>query len=218
MRSLFLTLFYLASLGCAGVNLAAQPEHVCDESCDHFRSGLEAARNENWPSVIAEFSKVLELRSDPATLCVAHVNRGRARLMSKDLDGALADFNAALKEDPKSVDALCWRASYWSECGDKERAIADSTRALEIDPKCASAYVRRGTARGSLKQFTAAVDDYTAALRLEPQNVAALLGRGIAKEKLGDVEGAIADLDAVLLADPRLSSAQKILDRLKSQK
>jgi tetratricopeptide (TPR) repeat protein len=180
----------------------------------HFQAGLDAAHKEQWPQAIKEFSTVIAARRDAASLCAAHINRGRARMLSGDLDGALADFDGALEASPNSAEALCWRASYWSEKGDKAKTIADCTKAIAFDPKCASAYVRRGTAFGSLKQYQRANEDYSIALNIEPNDVAALLGRGLAREQLLDMAGALADIDHALVLDPSLPRGKIVRDRV----
>ena len=197
------------------VPLAADPSR--DTSGLHFQAGLDAAHKEQWSVAIAEFSAVIDSREDAASLCAAHINRGRAKLLSDDLEGSIADFNAALSVSPNSAEALTWRASYWAAKGDKTKAIADCTQAIAIDPKWAPAYVRRGTALGSLKQYVQANEDFSVALKIKSDDISALVGRGLAREQLSDIAGAIADIDKALVIDPSLARVKVVRERLGSK-
>ena len=60
---------------------------------------------------------------------------------------ALADFDAALRLDPKSAFAMNARGLIRSNMQDDDRALADFDRAIHLDPKLASAYLNRGGLR-----------------------------------------------------------------------
>ena len=76
----------------------------------------------------------------------AYVARGLAWQSKGDSDRALADFNAAIKLNPKDALAYNNRGMLWRERGDSDRAIADFTTAIAIDPmpRTDQAFTRRG--------------------------------------------------------------------------
>ena len=63
------------------------------------------------------------------------VSRGVEWANKRDYDRAIADYDAALKIDPKFSEALHNRGSAWAHKGDPDRAIADFDAALRINPK-----------------------------------------------------------------------------------
>lgn len=191
--------------------------HVCDSSCTHFQLGLDAAKKGDWPKVIVEFSFVIEARADSASLCAAHINRGRARLMSEDTQGALVDFEAALKANPRSAEAMSWRASCYSRKGDQQKAVEDCAQAIEFDSKETLAFSTRAMAYVRMKEYTKALADYTEVLKLNPKDFAALLGRALTRERLKNIPGAIEDLEAALAIDPSYKKASQTLKRLRAE-
>lgn len=60
-----------------------------------------------------------------------------------ELNTALADFQQAVKIDPKSADAYNGRASCYDQLGKKDLALADYNKAIELDPELATAYMGR---------------------------------------------------------------------------
>lgn len=59
------------------------------------------------------------------------------------LNLALADFEQAVKFNPKNAEAYNGRASVNDRLGKKEIALADYTKAIELDPTLATAYMGR---------------------------------------------------------------------------
>ncbi|HRH43410.1 MAG TPA: tetratricopeptide repeat protein, partial [Pyrinomonadaceae bacterium] len=60
-----------------------------------------------------------------------------------ELNSALADFQQAVKIDPKSADAYNGRASCYDQLGKKDLALADYSKAIELNPELATAYMGR---------------------------------------------------------------------------
>jgi tetratricopeptide (TPR) repeat protein len=69
-----------------------------------------------------------------AALADALVDRGLLRAATKNPDGALADFNAAIAAAPDFAEAYVWRGVVTGDKGDKAGERADYDRALAIDP------------------------------------------------------------------------------------
>jgi tetratricopeptide (TPR) repeat protein len=64
-----------------------------------------------------------------------------------DSDRAIADYSAAIRLNPKYIQALINRGvAYWMK-GDSDRAIADYSAAIQHDPNNAVAFCYRGKAR-----------------------------------------------------------------------
>jgi tetratricopeptide (TPR) repeat protein len=77
-------------------------------------------------------------------LAIEHYNRGIAWKAKGDLDRAIADYDQAIRLDPKHEHAYVNRGIAWKAKGDLERAIANYDQAIRLDPKHEHAYVNRG--------------------------------------------------------------------------
>ena len=108
--------------------------------------------------------------------------RGVARQKKGDFDGALADYNHAIKLNPRFADAWFNRATYWKAKGDFKQAEADFTRVIELNPNMANAYAQRGLARLLNGRDVEAEQDFARCLTLN-DNLKQTLARLIAEAK-----------------------------------
>ncbi len=77
------------------------------------------------------YSAALELKPrEPGIL----TNRGNARMMAGDLDGARIDYEAALAVDPQFARAYANRGILEDRTGNPEAAMEDYRKALDLDP------------------------------------------------------------------------------------
>jgi Tfp pilus assembly protein PilF len=74
-----------------------------------------------------------------------YFDRAEAKLTSVNFDykGAVADYDTAIKIDPKYVNAYISRSMAKVGLKDNQGAIADLNTAISIDPKSADAYFAR---------------------------------------------------------------------------
>ncbi len=96
-------------------------------------------------------------------------NRGNAYKAQKDLDRAMADYNEAIRLDPKLAVAFSDRGLAFQAQGDHQRAMADFNQAIELDPKLALAYNNRGFEYQIKGDLERALADYDEAIRLDPK-------------------------------------------------
>ena len=99
-----------------------------------------------------------------------------------DLDGALADYNQAIKLNPHFAEVWFNRGSYWKMKGDLERAETDFTQAIELKPHLADAYAQRGLVRLLSGKESEAERDFARCLTLD-KNLRQSLERFIAEAK-----------------------------------
>ena len=69
----------------------------------------------------------------------AYYRRGLAKTDLGDKQGAITDYNEAIRINPKYADFYIHRGIAKSELGDKQGAITDYTEAIRINPKSRSA-------------------------------------------------------------------------------
>lgn len=140
----------------------------------------------------------LSSKSTPTT-ADEFVQRGYERQNQGDDDLALADFDAALKLDPKSAIALADRGISLIHKGRLDAAEADLTAAARLAPRNVVPLHGLGmlaVARGDRK---AAITAFSQAIALDPDDDFALTQRA----PLGDREQELSDLGEVLRIDPQ---------------
>lgn len=108
-------------------------------------------------------------QAQTSRFAAAYYNRGNERYKKGDLDGAIADYDAALIFDSRWALAYNMRGSARYNKGDLDGSIADYELAIKSDPSFAKAYGNRGLARLFQGDMAAAEKDFDQCLKLEPK-------------------------------------------------
>src|SRR5262249_16812831 len=92
-------------------------------------------------------TRVLEDRDEPQSNHATANNSPRNAWQTKrHLDRAIADYDQAIRLDPKNAASYSNRGSAWHKKNQLDRAIADYDQALRVDPAYTKAYQNRGVA------------------------------------------------------------------------
>ncbi len=96
--------------------------------------------------------------------------RGRAKAICGDYDGALADTDAAIAQDPKNLYNFLNRADVRHMRGETDLALADIALALKIDEKNAIAYKLQGDILDEQGKTDLATESYRKVYELTKKN------------------------------------------------
>lgn len=136
-----------------------------------------------------------------------HNSRGNEWAAKGNYDRAIADFDAALRLNPRYGEALRNRGDAWGDKGDYDRAITDYDAAIALDAKDAAAYSSRAFERTAKGDYARAIADYDTALRLNPNIPGEHFARGRARLYSGDYPHAVADLEQAFKSKPNSYTA-----------
>jgi len=155
----------------------------------------------------------------PTVRGAAYVARGLAWQKKGDSDRALADYNGAIRMNPKDALAYNNRGMLWRERGDSDRAIADFTAAIAIDPLPHSdeafsqhgktvvprhevnIYENRALTLLEKSDFDGAIADFDRVIGHDPHAAESYNGRGAAWRAKGEFDRAAADFSQAIKLD-----------------
>ncbi|GAX42639.1 tetratricopeptide TPR_2 repeat protein [Tolypothrix sp. NIES-4075] len=133
--------------------------------------------------------------------------KGSNKYRKADYQGAIQDFTAAIKLNPKSTKAFLDRGNARYQLKDYKQAVADYTQAIQLAPQYSDAFLKRGNAYYSLGNLEQAIADYEATIRLDSNNANAYNNRGRVRIDQGNLQQAIADFNESIRLDPRFAGA-----------
>ncbi|MFN6197618.1 MAG: tetratricopeptide repeat protein, partial [Dolichospermum sp.] len=156
-----------------------------------------------YKEAAAAINKAIELSPRAAF----YNNRGIVRDDLGDKQGAIDDYNQAIKINPNYAQAYYNRGKVRDELGDKPGAIDDFNQAIKINPNLAQAYFGRGNVRDDLGDKPGAIDDFNQAIKINPNYADAYNNWGIVRYDLGDKPGAIDDFNQAIKINPNYANA-----------
>ncbi len=115
---------------------------------------------------------------------------------------ALADFEAAVENDPKRWKAVHNRGVSYAVSGDYEKAIEDFTRTIALKGDYPNAWFNRAEIRYELGRFDEALADYTHVIELNRTDAGAYTSRGHTYFQLGRYDRALADYNRAVQIEP----------------
>ena len=157
----------------------AQPDATAQTARSSPRDVANCAQVKDRDAAIAGCTRVIEdARAKPKGKAAAYYNRGNAYAAKGDQAAAIADYDEAIKLEPKNAFAFNNRGTAHSEKGESDAAIADFSEALKHNARYASAYFNRANAYAAKGEAERAIADYGAALKYNRRNVNAYIARG----------------------------------------
>jgi tetratricopeptide (TPR) repeat protein len=192
----------LASLAAPGAAVAQAPGDA--ERCSSAAGSID--------ETIAACTRAIDSKGySSANLAILHNSRGISWREKGYDDVALADFDEAIRLDPRSATARTSRGNLLGDKGENDKAIADYDAAIRIDPKLAPAFSNRGLTYLVKGDAARAIEDLDQAILLAPDLADAYNNRGHAWRARGDASRAIADFSRVIQLDPKFADAYDTL-------
>lgn len=124
-----------------------------------YNRGLVHLALHRFPEAVNDFDQALKLAPDTALKADIYNDRGLAKLMTVQLEAAIADFNRAVEVNAKDTRALFNRGCACHQSGQIEAAMTDFNQVIQMDPADTYAYVRRGLLRHDLGDHWGAMQD-----------------------------------------------------------
>ncbi len=115
-----------------------------------------------------------------------------------DYKEAIAHFNTAINDNPKSSSSLSNRGLAKAKLNRFEEAIVDYTSAIEHNPRYEFAYINRGGVKLNIGDIGGALKDYNKALKINPKNIDTYLLRCSIYSYLKIFEQALDDANSAL--------------------
>jgi hypothetical protein len=134
-------------------------------------------RSKVWRTTTTLFDHSISVSPDAS---FAYNGRGMAKYLNNDFDGALADYNEAIKLNPVYSTCLYNRGIVFYNGRQYEEALKDYSSAIELNSKFASCYDARGILyMDILGNDSLALMDYNQAIQINPKFAQAYYNRGI---------------------------------------
>lgn len=134
-------------------------------------------------------------------------NRGLYRQNRGDLQGALEDYNAAVRVEPKSITAPLTRGIIKGMMGDYAGGIEDINRSIALADTSYDQYFQRAFLKEKLLDFSGALADYNRAIEMKQDFYLAYNNRGSIYEKLNKNEDALRDFLSSIRLYPQYAEA-----------
>ena len=128
--------------------------------------------------------------------------RGHAKVLKGDLDGAITNYDEAIRLKLDFFEAYCSRGAAKLSKQDFDAAIEDCTESIRLKPDYALAYFGRGSVKFNKEDFDGAIKDFDEAIGIDPGMAESYRGRGVAKSKNEDFDGAIKDFTEAIRLKP----------------
>ncbi len=148
----------------------AQPENNRPVRYDwqgNHKKAQAALNARDYKTAIKLFTEILASGRLPKNwLAPTYYFRGKAYRLSRQLDLAIADYEAAVKADPKLDFAYLEMAAVYQQKGQHAKAIAAFGQTIAIKSNNAESFYGRCISYSALGNFNAAINDCESATRL----------------------------------------------------
>jgi tetratricopeptide (TPR) repeat protein len=158
---------------------------------------------------INDYNHAQRFLKDESMLGFIYNNRGNAKSMREDYEGALTDFQKAYKLDTSSITALDNIGKVLNMMNRGEEALVYFSKISELDSNNLSVHGDIAFTLLNLRRFQESINQYNLVLTKTPNSPLALSNRGLAKMNIQDYEGALEDANRSILIYPENAYAYR---------
>jgi tetratricopeptide (TPR) repeat protein len=159
----------------------------------------------NDPDLIEGCSKLIE--AGKGNVAEYYYSRGAVLLNKGDCDGALSDFDAAVRLRPSDPSYHGGRGLVFYSCKkDFRQAVAAFSDVIRLSPRDAAAYDIRGSSKRYIGDLDGALADETVAIRLKPRFGMYYGNRAVSFAEKGDAARALADFNRDVQLEPNVAA------------
>jgi clan AA aspartic protease (TIGR02281 family) len=137
----------------------------------------------------------------------SYCNNGSNKQNLEDYEGALVDYNIAIKINPNYFEGYFLRGTLKAVLGDHKGAIIDFSTAIKLNSKYTLSFTNRAWSKEELQDYKGAIIDYTEVINSQDVDAINYFCRGNAKKQLGDQLGAIYDYNKAIKIDSGFADA-----------
>lgn len=145
------------------------------------------------PSVETERLLTEAIESNPK-LPYSYAERGLLRLNSGNGEGALRDYDEAIKLEPDNYEYFLNRGLIKERMKDYPGALADYKKVISLKPDYEKGWLSHGNVMVKLNKLTEAIEDYTTAIVYYADYGLAFYNRALTWHRLGKINEACSDL------------------------
>jgi tetratricopeptide (TPR) repeat protein len=158
---------------------------------------------------INDYNQAQRFLKDESMRGFIHNNRGNAKSMREDYEGALVDFQKAYKLDTASITALDNIGKVLNQMNKGEEALSYFNKISQLDSNNLSVHGDIAFTLLNLRRFEESINQYNLVLTKTPNSPLALSNRGLAKMNIQDYEGALEDANRSILIYPENAYAYR---------
>jgi tetratricopeptide (TPR) repeat protein len=175
-----------------------------------FDRALTYYRKADADTAIRIFDEVIRLQP---TFARAYVLRGSSHMLKGHYGKGLADFNQAIRIDPRNAAAYCDRADLeYHFLRRPENALADYNQAIRLAPNFQRAYFNRGIYFLERCNYDPVIADFTRAIHIVPSDLSAYAPRAYAHARRHDHARALADARIAIKLKPGEIALARVVD------
>jgi tetratricopeptide (TPR) repeat protein len=175
------------------------------EQKEQSNSDFQDAEPEQVEEVLDNFCDevVVERVRSHSPLCVEDFYQlGINKAKERDFEGAIENFDRAIKLKPNYANAYNNRANVRHELGDDAGAIEDYTKAILLNPHCEDFHNNLGIISSNSDDYRGARVAHTRAIQLNPRYAQAYNDRGVNNLDIDNVEEALKDFTQAIDLNP----------------
>ena len=137
----------------------------------------------------------------------SYFNQGLKYRNQRKYDLAIAEFNQAIKLNPKYAEAYYNRGNIYNTQGKYDLALVDYNQAIKFNPKYTQVYNNKGIIYNKQGKYDLALAEFNQAIKLNPKYSKVYNNRGIVYNNQRKYDLAIAEFNQAIKLNPKYAEA-----------